>query len=413
MHSSVSRYLRQNVLGLVAIFLALNAGAYAVTISEDGAAKTIFNQDLANSSVDGRVLASGAVAGPDIQAAAVGPKKMKLDKLVKYLQTRVNGACPESQLVQSIAADGSVVCAPAGAGTITGGSASSGLTGGGDQGDVALGIDPSVVQSRITDSCSGNEAVQSVGENGGVGCQAITANGAAGGDLTGSFPNPTLGAGSIDSASLFSAGLQDGAAGDATLRSLGTGADQAAAGDDPRLSDARTPTGAAGGELSGTYPNPSLDAGSVDTSNFAPLPGGKMVQEGTCQTVTNGGFPALTFNALEFGNGVTFNDGADSLTIQTAGTYLVTAYVEWDANGTGSRALGFTASGVPSGGGFDTRPGTGDTDTQGQSTMQILPLDVGTTLTANVAQTISGGGTLPLVDLGANCASLAVQWLAP
>jgi hypothetical protein len=373
---SVSRYLRQNVLGLVAIFFALNAGAYAITT----------NSDLATGSVDSRALAAGAVQGPDIHSAAVGPKKIKLDKLVKYLQTRVNGACPDGQLVQSIAADGSVICAAAGAGTITGISTSGGLTGGGDSGDIALGTNPSVIQNRISGTCSGLEIMQSVNQNGSVGCQAIP---------------------------------EDGGAGAATLRSLGTGPAQAAAGDDPRLSDARTPTGAAGGELSGTYPSPTLGAGVVDTGNFAALPGGKMVQTPTggppaaCESVPGGGFPALTFNALEFGNGVTFNDAADSLTVQTAGTYLVTAYVEWDANGTGSRALGFSASGVSRGGGFDTRPGTGDTDTQGQSTMQVLDLPAGSTLTANVAQTISGGGTLPLVDLGAHCASLAVQWLGP
>ncbi len=75
--AAVSGYLRQNVLGLVAIFLALNAGAYAVTTTGQDSAKTVFNQDLANSAVDSRVLAAGAVAGSDIQAAAVGPKKIK------------------------------------------------------------------------------------------------------------------------------------------------------------------------------------------------------------------------------------------------------------------------------------------------------------------------------------------------
>lgn len=52
----------------------------------------------------------------------------------------------------------------------------------------------------------------------------------------------------------------DGAAGTGTRRTLGTGALQAAAGNDSRLSDARTPTGAAGGVLGGTYPNPSFAA---------------------------------------------------------------------------------------------------------------------------------------------------------
>jgi hypothetical protein len=166
----VSAYLRNNLLGLVAIFFALSGGAYAVTTTSE---KQVFNQDLANSSVDSRVIADGGVAGIDIHSAAVGPKKLKLDKLVKYLQTRVASQCADGQSVQGILADGSVICAndDVNAGTITGVTPQSGLTGGGSSGNVTLGIDPSIVQSRVTGTCAGNNAVQAVGQNGAVTCQ--------------------------------------------------------------------------------------------------------------------------------------------------------------------------------------------------------------------------------------------------
>jgi hypothetical protein len=186
--ASVFAYLRRNVLGVVGIFLALTGGAYAVS------SKQVVNSDLASGSVDTRTLASGAVAGPDIHSAAVGPKKMKLDKLVKYLQTRVNGECPQGQSVQGILADGSVLCVDEGAGTITGVTTSGGLTGGGNAGSVALGSDPSVLQSRVSDDCTGTDAVQAINQDGSVDCQATGAGtvtsvgsgfGLTGGPITG------------------------------------------------------------------------------------------------------------------------------------------------------------------------------------------------------------------------------------
>lgn len=80
---------------------------------------------------------------------------------------------------------------------------------------------------------------------------------------------------------------KDGAAGTPSMRTLGTTSVQACAGDDARLSDDRVPTGAAGGDLDGTYPNPTVDGLQGNpVSPTAPTLGQAMVWDGSAWTPT-------------------------------------------------------------------------------------------------------------------------------
>jgi hypothetical protein len=139
----------------------------------------------------------------------------------------------------------------------------------------------------------------------------------------------------------------DAAAGTGSLRTLGSGATNACAGNDSRLSDSRAPTGSASGQLGGTYPDPDvrglrttagggteLTMGSVADGEYLKRSGTNIVGD------TGGSVSPLTTKGDLF----TYDTGDQRLPVGSGGQILVSDSGE--ATGLKWKSLGVFAPAV-------------------------------------------------------------------
>jgi hypothetical protein len=86
------------------------------------------------------------------------------------IQTRVTGVCGTANAIRTVAQNGTVTCEPVGDITSITTTTGGGLQGGVATGDAVLSINSAVTQRRVTGTCSVNEAIIGVNENGSVLC---------------------------------------------------------------------------------------------------------------------------------------------------------------------------------------------------------------------------------------------------
>jgi hypothetical protein len=161
----------------------------------------------------------------------------------------------------------------------------------------------------------------------------------------------------------------------------------------------------AGGDLTGTYPDPSIASGAVETANFSStIPAARVFSsDDAIQTVPKDTLYPVTWENESYDTAALHSTSTDTsrLTAPVAGVYRISTNVFWEENSTGTRDLILRVNGS-----------TVERHTVPGSAVVTQPLSTDVKLAAGdyvevVVRQFSG------VDLSIRPRSFTMSWAAP
>lgn len=171
-----------------------------------------------------------------------------------------------------------------------------------------------------------------------------------------------------------------------------------------------SPPRRAGGDLAGTFPNPTIAPGVIGTENFAILPAVRAHRINSDQAIPHDSDTPVIYNSTDYDTSGMFPDtfsGDSRFTATVAGLYLVRASVRWVTNQTGERVLKIRKNG-----GFleysqEINPDTGHATTHFIAV--VVDMRVADFIEAVVRQTSGGSSDIEL-GIGTD---FTMNWLGP